>query len=151
MKNEEAKQRAKNYMSLKGALEPKQIKCYCGHTITCDCIPKEEPTAYHYLSCCRSIEECHCGKYPNQIKCYCGHTTMCDCSPIDEQKDVVLGYKTSLDAQMLDKIEHIDEAFGIIYVLETLLDFAGEDNATSISISTTDTEKIIKLLKQKNK
>ena len=86
-------------------------------------IPKEETTAYHYLSCCRSIEECHCGKYPNQIKCYCGHTTMCDCSPIDE-------------------------AFGIIYVLETLLDFAGEDNATSISISTTDAEKIIKLLKQ---
>ena len=29
-------------------------------------IPKEEPTAYHYLSCCRSIEECHCGKYPKQ-------------------------------------------------------------------------------------
>ena len=41
-----------------------------------------------------------------------------------------------------------DEAFGIIYVLETLLDFAGEDNATSINISTTDAEKIIKLLKQ---
>ena len=60
---------------------------------------------------------------PKQIKCYCGHTTMCDCSPIEE-------------------------AFGIIYVLETLLDFAGEDNATSISISTTDAEKIIKLLKQ---
>ena len=60
---------------------------------------------------------------PKQIKCYCGHTIMCDCSPIDE-------------------------AFGIIYVLETLLDFAGEDNATSISISTTDAVKIIKLLKQ---
>ena len=29
-------------------------------------IPKEETTAYHYLSCCRSIEECHCGKYPKQ-------------------------------------------------------------------------------------
>ena len=40
------------------------------------------------------------------------------------------------------------EAFGIIYTLETLLDFAGEDNATSISISTTDAVKIIKLLKQ---
>ena len=86
-------------------------------------IPKEEPTAYHYLSCCRNVEECHCGKYPKQIKCYCGHTTTCDCSPIDE-------------------------AFGIIYILETLLDFAGEDNATSISISTTDAVKIIKLLKQ---
>jgi hypothetical protein len=23
--------------------EPKQIKCYCGHTITCDCSPLEEP------------------------------------------------------------------------------------------------------------
>jgi hypothetical protein len=23
--------------------EPKQIKCYCGHTITCDCGPLEEP------------------------------------------------------------------------------------------------------------
>jgi hypothetical protein len=41
-----------------------------------------------------------------------------------------------------------DEAFGIVYVLETLLDFAGEDNATSISINTTDAVKIIKLLKQ---
>jgi hypothetical protein len=43
MSNEEAKQRAKNYMSLKGALEPKQIKCYCGHTTMCDCSPLEEP------------------------------------------------------------------------------------------------------------
>ena len=41
-----------------------------------------------------------------------------------------------------------DEAFGIIYVLETLLDFAGEDKATNISINTTDAVKIIKLLKQ---
>lgn len=40
------------------------------------------------------------------------------------------------------------ETFGIIYVLETLLDFAGEDNATSISISTIDAVKIIKVLKQ---
>jgi hypothetical protein len=39
---DEAKQRAKNYMSLKGALEPNQIKCYCGHTTTCDCSPLEE-------------------------------------------------------------------------------------------------------------
>jgi hypothetical protein len=58
-----------------------------------------------------------------QIKCYCGHTIMCDCSPIDE-------------------------AFGIIYVLETLLDFAGEAKEDSINISTTDAVKIIKLLKQ---
>jgi hypothetical protein len=81
MSNDEAKERAKNYMSLKGALEPKQIKCYCGHTSYCDCSP-------------------------------------------------------------------LDESFGLIYVLETLLDFAGEDNATSISISTIDAVKIIKLLKQ---
>jgi hypothetical protein len=39
---DEAKQRAKNYMSLKGALEPKQIKCYCGHTSYCDCSPLDE-------------------------------------------------------------------------------------------------------------
>jgi len=39
--SEEAKKRAKNYMSLKGALEPKQIKCYCGHTTYCDCSPIE--------------------------------------------------------------------------------------------------------------
>ena len=43
MSNDEAKQRAKNYMSLKGALEPNQIKCYCGHTSYCDCSPLEEP------------------------------------------------------------------------------------------------------------
>jgi hypothetical protein len=42
MSNDEAKQRAKNYMSLKGALEPKQIKCYCGHTSYCDCSPLDE-------------------------------------------------------------------------------------------------------------
>jgi len=61
---------------------------------------------------------------PKQIKCYCNHTTYCDCEPLEvsdeakqraanymslkgalEFKDVVLGYKTSLDAQMLDKIE----------------------------------------------
>lgn len=43
MSNDEAKQRAKNYMSLKGALDPNQIKCYCGHTSYCDCSPLEEP------------------------------------------------------------------------------------------------------------
>jgi len=43
MSNDEAKERAKNYMSLKGALEPNQIKCYCGHTTICDCSPLEEP------------------------------------------------------------------------------------------------------------
>ncbi len=42
---------------------------------------------------------------PKQIKCYCGHTTYCDCSPLEEPKDVVLGSKTSLDAQMLDRFE----------------------------------------------
>jgi hypothetical protein len=41
--SDEAKQRAKNYMSLKGALEPNQIKCYCGHTSYCDCSPLDEP------------------------------------------------------------------------------------------------------------
>jgi hypothetical protein len=46
---------------------------------------------------------------PKQIKCYCGHTTYCDCGPLEEPKDVVLGYKTSLDAQMLDRIESKQE------------------------------------------
>jgi hypothetical protein len=41
-----------------------------------------------------------------------------------------------------------DEAFGIVYVLETLLDFAGEAKEDTISISTIDAVKIIKLLKQ---
>ena len=41
-----------------------------------------------------------------------------------------------------------EESFGIIYVLETLLDFAGEAKEDTISISTTDAVKIIKLLKQ---
>ena len=42
---------------------------------------------------------------PKQIKCYCGHTTYCDCGPLEEPKDVVLGYKTSIVAQMLDRID----------------------------------------------
>jgi hypothetical protein len=29
--------------------EPKQIKCYCGHTITCDCGPLEEPKQEYEL------------------------------------------------------------------------------------------------------
>ena len=29
--------------------EPKQIKCYCGHTSYCDCSPLEEPNKTHYL------------------------------------------------------------------------------------------------------
>ena len=40
-----------------------------------------------------------------QIKCYCGHTTYCDCGSLEEPKDVVLGYKTSIVAQMLDRID----------------------------------------------
>ena len=40
-----------------------------------------------------------------QTKCYCGHTTYCDCGPLEEPKDVVLGYKTSIVAQMLDRID----------------------------------------------
>jgi len=62
--------------------EPKQIKCYCGHTITCDCEPLEvsdeaKQRTANYMSLKGALEP----------------------------KDVVLGYKTSLDAQMLDKIE----------------------------------------------
>jgi hypothetical protein len=98
---------------------------------------------------------------------------MCDCSPIEEDKQETLEeaaekyYEDNIDESNIPR-EHYEweiqdlmigfanqwqqermysEAFGIIYVLETLLDFAGEDNATSISISTTDAVKIIKLLK----
>lgn len=42
----------------------------------------------------------------------------------------------------------INEKLGIIYVLETLLDFAGEAKKHSINISSSDALKIIKLLKQ---
>ena len=42
---------------------------------------------------------------PKQIKCYCDHTTYCDCGSLEEPKDVVLGYKTSIVAQMLDRID----------------------------------------------
>ncbi len=63
--SEEAKQRAKNYMSLKRALEPKQIKCYCGHTTYCDCSPLEEPKQEtHICKWCKaetwqSDDECY--------------------------------------------------------------------------------------------
>jgi len=59
---------------------------------------------YQHQYCCYKIfipqEE------PQQIKCYCGHTTYCDCSP-EEPRDVILGYKTSLDAQMLNS-QYVD-------------------------------------------
>ena len=42
----------------------------------------------------------------------------------------------------------INEKLGIIYVLDTLLDFAGEAKKDSINISTSDALKIIKILKQ---
>lgn len=125
MKNEEAKQRAKNYMSLKGALEPKQIKCYCGHTIMCDCSPKYEPKQ-------ETLEEA--------AEKYADNNTL-EFAYMQEIPAFKAGAKWQQE-------KSYSEAFGIIYVLETLLDFAGEDNATSISISTTDAVKIIKLLKQ---
>jgi cobyrinic acid a,c-diamide synthase len=40
------------------------------------------------------------------------------------------------------------ECLGVIYLLDTLLDFAGEAKESSISITTIDAVKIIKLLKQ---
>jgi hypothetical protein len=83
-------------------------------------IPKEEPKQEYYCKACgisqdepfgkchNTHKHCSCEirlvEEPQQIKCYCGHTTYCDCSP-EEPRDVILGYKTSLDAQMLDKIE----------------------------------------------
>lgn len=68
--SEDAKQRAANYMSLKGALKQK-LNCF---------------------DCNKSLEDCTCIedtieiKY--QTKCYCGHTTYCDCGPknIEDEK-----------------------------------------------------------------
>ena len=130
MNNEEAKQRAKNYMSLKGALETKQIKCYCGHTIMCDCSPIDEPKQ-------ETLEEA-------------AHKMLMDFGIMSVGESInVLNVKKLMVLFAKEQQERrYSEAFGIIYVLETLLDFAGEDNATSISISTTDAVKIIKLLKQ---
>lgn len=97
---------------------------------------------------------------PNQIKCYCGHTTMCDCSPIEPKQEALeevaeklyphhKGITTTASNRIMQRMySDMQEAFGLIYVLETLLDFAGEDKATNISFSTTDAVKIIKLLKQ---
>ena len=49
----------------------KRGQCSCSYQdIDCQClgykiiIPKEEPI--HLLSCCKSLEECYCGKYPKQ-------------------------------------------------------------------------------------
>jgi len=67
-------------------MEIKQIKCYCGHTIYCDCEPLEEPI----------ISEEAKQRAKNYMRLKDGYV---------EPKDVILGYKTSLDAQMLDRIE----------------------------------------------
>jgi hypothetical protein len=105
------------YMIIIPKEEPKQCKCGSNWVNTTN---KDNPFCFH------------CGKpltqEPKQIKCYCGHTITCDCDPLEEPKqeisdeakqraanymslkgalepkDVVLGYKTSLEAQMLDKI-----------------------------------------------
>jgi hypothetical protein len=111
----EAKQRAKNYMSLKGVLDshyvdfsnPNADKISSASTTT---IPEE----------------------PKQIKCYCGHTTYCDCGPLEESKDVVLGYKTSLDAQMLDRIEPKQEIWKDIPDYEGLYQVSNFGNVKSL-------------------
>ena len=68
MKNpkEEAKQRAKNYMSLKGALDSQYVDF-------------SNPNADKITSASTTTIK----KEPKQIKCYCGHTDFCDCSPIE--------------------------------------------------------------------
>ena len=86
-------------------------------------IPKQEPTAYHYLSCCRSIEECHCGKYPKQIKCYCGHTITCDCSPIDELTQETLekaAHKMLMDYGIMS----VGESINVLNVKKLMVLFA---------------------------
>ena len=71
MKNpkEEAKQRAKNYMSLKGALDSQYVDF-------------SNPNADKITSASTTTIK----EEPKQIKCYCGHTTYCDCGPIEEPK-----------------------------------------------------------------
>jgi hypothetical protein len=75
MKNpkEEAKQRAANYMSLKGALDSQYVDFSNPNT---DKITSASTT---------TIKE-----EPKQIKCYCGHTTYCDCGPLEEPKQETL-------------------------------------------------------------
>ena len=73
-----------------------------------------------------------------------------DFIPIDKWdmiRDIVQQAK-EIEKEQSERRYSEEEAFGIIYVLETLLDFAGEAKEDSINISTTDAEKIIKLLKQ---
>jgi len=88
---------------------------------------------------------------PKKNKCYCGHTTTCDCGPLEvsdeakqravnymslkgalEPKDVVLGYKTSLDAQMLDKIEPKQEIWKDIPNYESLYQVSNFGNVKSL-------------------
>jgi acetone carboxylase gamma subunit len=96
--------------------EPKQTKCYCGHTSYCDCSPLDEAKQ-------ETLEEAFektwlkskFSKYSEPkivgknlfiegakwqqersynerylIKCYCGHTTTCDCEPLEEPKQETL-------------------------------------------------------------
>ena len=101
-------------------------------------IPKEEILCKYCLStttCCDDVEAETCENYPKeepkQIKCYCGHTTYCDCSPLEEPKDVVLGSKTSLDAQMLDRFEPKQETLEED-LLDTAIQVVGSNNVTTI-------------------
>jgi len=83
--SEEAKQRAKNYMSLKGALEPKDV--VLGYKTSLDAqmldsqyVDFSDPNADKITSASTTTIK----EEPKQIKCYCGHTTYCDCGPLEE-------------------------------------------------------------------
>jgi len=69
----EAKKRAKNYMSLKGALDSQYVDF-------------SNPNADKITSASTTTIK----EESKQIKCYCGHTTYCDCSPLEEPKQETL-------------------------------------------------------------
>lgn len=51
--------------------EPKQIKCYCGHTITCDCSPQEEPKQETHI-----CKWCKAETWQSDDECYAKQETL---------------------------------------------------------------------------
>ena len=104
MSNDEAKQRAKNYMSLKGALEPNQIKCYCGHTSYCDCSPLEErkQTAVEWL------EEAVNKKLINKLGPY--FVDLFDNAKTMEKEQIIESYEQG-DIQLVNAEQYYNETY----------------------------------------
>jgi hypothetical protein len=66
-------------------VEPKQIKCYCGHTITCDCEPLVEPKQEYYCKACGISQDEPFGKCHNTHK-HCS----CEIRLVEEPKQETL-------------------------------------------------------------